>query len=104
MESVGERLVIADTRGQALMVFAVTDRMRYERRIELDGTPLGLAADGDRIWVTLSERNEAVPVDPASGEVGDAVATGRSPFTVAADGGTLAVAAQADGTLQIVTP
>lgn len=100
--AVGSRLVIADTRGRALVVFDVTDRMRYARRIELEGTPLGLAEDDGEVWVTLSERNEAIRVDPADGRITETVTTGRNPFTVAAGDGALVIASQADGTLQII--
>jgi hypothetical protein len=60
------------------------------------------------VWVTLSERAKAVPVDlrPEEPTVGKAVPTARNPLSVAVDtaSGRLAVASKADGTLQLVDP
>lgn len=103
------RIAIGDTRGKALVVFDTRPRLRFRARVPLGGTPVGLAWDGrDTMWVTLSERNQVVPVDlrPSPPRAGGPVATGRTPLSAAVDTSTgrLAVAAAGDGTLQLVDP
>ncbi len=103
------RIAIGDTRGRALVVYDTRPRLRFRARIPLPGTAVGLAWDGAHtVWVTLSERNEAVPVDLTAGRPrpGTAVPSGRTPLSVAVDTGTgrLAIAAAGDGTLQLVDP
>ena len=103
------RIAISDTRGQALVVFDTRPRLRFRARVPLGGTAVGLAWDGrDTMWATLSERAKAVPVDlrPDKPTVGKAVATARTPLSMAVDTSTgrLAVASAGDGTLQLVDP
>lgn len=104
------RIAIGDTRGRALVVYDTVPRLRFRARVPLGGTAEGLAADPGRgtVWVTLSERAKAVPVDlrPAKPVVGKPVPTARNPLSVAVDTATgrLAVASKADGTLQLVDP
>ena len=104
------RIAIADTRGQALVVYDTRPRLRFRARLPLGGTAEGLAGDPGRgiVWVTLSERARVVPVDlrPAEPVAGKAVPTARNPLSVAVDtaSGRLAVASKADGTLQLVDP
>jgi len=105
-----DRLAITDTRGKALMVYDTRPKLRFRARVDLDGTPVGIAGDARRgvVWVALSERNRVVPVD-LRGEkpkVGKAIDTVRNPFSLAVDpsSGRLAIASQADGTLQLVDP
>lgn len=105
----GGRIAIGDTRGQALVVYDTRPRLRFRARIPLGGTPVGLAAGArGTVWVTLSERAQAVPVDlrGAKPVVGKAVPTARTPLSVAVDtsSGRLAIAAAGDGTLQLVDP
>ncbi len=98
-------LAICDTRGRALVLYDTEERLRFRGRIELDGTPVGIAAAEDgRVWVTLTERNRAVSVDVRAGRVDGEIDTVRNPYTIAAAAGTLAIASQADGTLQLVRP
>jgi len=104
------RIAIGDTRGQALVVYDTRPGLRFRARVPLGGTAEGLAADPGRgtVWVTLSERAKAVPVDlrPAKPVVGRSVPTARNPLSVAVDTATgrLAIASKADGTLQLVDP
>lgn len=99
------RLAIADTRGRALVVYGTDERLRFERRVALDGTPVGVAAgDGGTAWVALSERNEVVEVDLESGRTLRSVDTVRNPYTVAYGDGMLVIASQADGTIQATRP
>ncbi len=99
------RLAIADTRGQALVVYDTVPKLRFKRRIKLGGTPLGLAAGDDgRIWVALSDGNRVFPVDLGDGSIGKDVRTVRDPFSLAAGDGALVIASRSGGTLQIVRP
>ena len=103
------RIAIGDTRGRALVVYDTAPRLRFRNRVALDGTPVGLAHDGKgTMWVTLSERNEVVPVDlgVARPAVGKPVPSGRTPLSVAVDTSTgrLAIAGADDGTLLLVDP
>ncbi|MBA2350200.1 MAG: hypothetical protein H0V81_18145 [Solirubrobacterales bacterium] len=103
------KLALGDTRGQALVVYQTDPRLKFLNRIPLGGTPVGLAWDGkDTMWVTLSEQNEAVPVD-LSGEkpvVGDPVASTQTPLSMAVDSATgrLAIAGADDGKVVLVDP
>jgi DNA-binding beta-propeller fold protein YncE len=103
------RLYIADTRGDALIVFETRPRLRWIARVPLPGSPYGLAADPQRgrVWVTLTGRNELVEV--AAGDRPRRVRTlpaVRQPNTVAVDPrtGRVVVASRTDGTLQLVDP
>lgn len=104
------RLAIADTRGQALVVYDTRPRLRFRARVALGGTPVGIAADPGRgvVWAALSERNRVVPVDlrPKKPTIGKPVKTARDPFSVGVDTATgrLAIASRSDGTLQLVDP
>lgn len=104
------RLAITDTRGKSLVVYDTRPELRFFSRLALGGTPVGIAADArrGRIWVALSERNRALPIDLTGKEpeVGQAVNTIRSPYSLAVDpaSGRLAIASAADGTLQLVDP
>ena len=76
------RLYVADTRGGGISVFSTRPRLRFEQRIETGGQPYGIAVDGDRLWVTLSDRNQLLQIEggrvvktfPTSG---DALQRGR---------------------------
>jgi DNA-binding beta-propeller fold protein YncE len=103
------RLYIADTRGDALIVFQTRPRLRWIARVPLAGSPYGLAVDTrrGRVWVTLTGRNELAEVT-----TGDrprrvrTLPTVRQPNTVAVDpaSGRVVVASRTDGTLQLVDP
>jgi DNA-binding beta-propeller fold protein YncE len=102
------RLAIADTRGQALVVYDTRPRLRFRARLPLGGTPVGIAADPGAgvVWAALSERATVVRIDlrAAKPRVVARVATARDPFSVGIDTATgrLAVASRSDGTLQLV--
>ncbi len=101
------RIYVADTRGGAVLVFTTEPRLKVAGRIELPGSPYGLAIDGDRLWVTLTERNELVEL-----RAGDepqrlrSFPTVRQPNSVAVEPGSgrVFVASRADGTLQLIDP
>lgn len=98
-------LVVADTRGNALLVFSPT--LVLVKRVELAGTPYGLAYDTtrDELWVTLTARNEVVGLHGPELIETRRFASVRQPNTVAADPvtGTVVVASRSDGVLQIVS-
>lgn len=102
----GGRLVVTDTRGNAVLVFTVSP-LRQVARLPLAGTPYGIATDGTTVWVTLTARNQLVGLD-VSGAVPRVVArypTVRQPNTVAvAPGGrTLWLTGTATGQVERIT-
>jgi len=84
--------------------------VRQLARLELPGSPYGLAYDArhDRVWVTLTARNEVVEIDATASPptVLNRFPTVRQPNTVAVDAATgrLFVTGTADGVLQLVDP
>ncbi len=103
------RIYITDTRGDAVIVYATQPRLKWVGRIELPGSPYGIAADptGDRVWVTLTARNEVVEL--RGGDQPERLRsfpTVRQPNTVAVEPGSrrVFVASRTDGTLQLITP
>lgn len=104
------RLVVVDTRGEALLVFALEPELRMVSRLELPGGPYGIGYDAerDRLWVTLTATNELVGFD-AGGETLREVArlpTLRQPNTVTVDPSTgrVFVASPTEGALQLIDP
>lgn len=100
-------VVVADTRGNALLFFDL-DPLAERVRLELDGTPYGIAYDerADLLWVTLTARNELVGFD-LSGATAREVArfpTVRQPNTIAVDpnSGRVWVASRTTGELQTI--
>jgi hypothetical protein len=108
----GDRLYVADTRGDAILVFA-TDAGRRPlaraSRIPLPrgAAPYGLAIDPvrHRLWVTLTARNEllSLPIDGRT-EPARRLPTVQQPDAVAVDSalGTIAVTGRAEGVLQLI--
>jgi hypothetical protein len=108
----GDRLYVADTRGDAVLVFA-TDAGRRPlaraARIPLPrgSAPYGLALDPvrRRLWITLTARNHvvSVPIDGRAGPVRE-LPTVDQPNAVAVDSalGTVAVTGRAQGVLQLI--
>jgi hypothetical protein len=103
----GDRLYVADTRGQAILVFTTGPRLARAARIPLPGAPYGLALDPvrRRLWVTLTARNEVVSL-PTDGSAGRPLRlpTVQQPDAVAVDSarGIVAVTGRADGVLQLI--
>lgn len=58
------RVLVADTRGDALLAFSV-DPLLLRQNYPVPGAPYGLAYDRERdvLWVTLTETNEVVGYD-----------------------------------------
>lgn len=100
----GNRMLVADTDGNAVLVYRLRPEFEIVRRIALPGEPYGLAADVERqrFWVTLTATNELVEIS-GRGET-RRFPTVRQPNSVAVDPSTqrVYVPSRADGTLQIV--
>jgi DNA-binding beta-propeller fold protein YncE len=103
-------LVVADTRGGALLRYRLRPDVRLLDRLALSGRPYGLAADPGRraVWVTLTDSNRLVGLRVTGGGLRPFanLPTVRQPNSVAVDvaSGRVDVASSADGILQIITP
>jgi DNA-binding beta-propeller fold protein YncE len=60
------RVLVADTRGQALLVFG-TDPLMLRQRYPVDGAPYGLAGSSRLAWVSQTATNSVVGYDLATG-------------------------------------
>lgn len=104
------QLLVTDTRGETLIRYAIRPELRELDRTPLPGAPYGITYDEvrDRLWVTLTGRNQLVGLDLSGGAPREAVRlpTVRQPNTVAVDSGTgrVFVGGTADGVLQFVDP
>lgn len=100
-------LLVADTRGDALLSFNV-DPLELRWRLPLAGTPYGLTYDGvhDLAWVTLTATNEVVGFDLSAGQPREVARfpTVRQPNTVAVDpeSGRVFVLGRTAGVLQTI--
>lgn len=104
------RLVAVDTRGNAVLFFGLTPRLRQLSKVTLPGNPYGSAYDPttNRMWVTLTALNEVVALDLSS-DPPKTVArfpTVRQPNTVAVDSGTgrVFVTGTTDGVVELIDP
>lgn len=104
-----DRFIVADTRGNALLVFEA-DTLDRLQTLPLEGTPYGLAYDGvhEVVWVTLTATNEVVGLSTAGAELTEVARfpSVRQPNTVAVDerNGRVFVGSRATGELQLVDP
>jgi DNA-binding beta-propeller fold protein YncE len=103
-------LAVIDTRGGAVLLYALQPTVRQIGKVDLPGTPYGVAYDSvrDRLWVTLTALNEVIGLNlntqapvPAS-----PLPTVRQPNTVAVDSGTgrLFITGTAEGILELIDP
>lgn len=99
-------VVVIDTRGGAIYVLRPDLSTRLTRR--LPGTPYGVAYDPtrDRLWITLTGRNQVVGLHGPDLVEDRRLPTVRQPNTVAVDptDGTVVVASRTDGTVQLLHP
>lgn len=102
----GDRAWVADTQGDAVLTYALGSRPRELTRTGLGGSPYGVAVDArrERLWVTLTDRNEAVVFDvggPRPVEL-RRYPTVRQPNSIAIDerDGSALIAGRADGRLE----
>lgn len=97
------RLFVADTRGGGVSVFSTRPRLRFEQRIDTPGKPYGIALDDDRLWVTLTDRNQLVRIE--DGRVVKRYPTVATPYSVAVNpAGDVLVTGRDRGALQILSP
>lgn len=103
------RVLVVDTRGEEIMAFT-TDPLIMKQRYPVPGSPYGLAYDParDLAWVTLTQRNELVAYDIRGGEPTEKyrVPTVHQPNSVAVDPrtGKVYVASATGRGLQVVQP
>ena len=101
-------LAVIDTRGGAVLLYELSPTLRQIGRVELPGTPYGVAYDAvrDRLWVTLTALNEVIGLNlNASAPVlATPLPTVRQPNTVAVDSATgrLFVTGTDQGVLEII--
>jgi DNA-binding beta-propeller fold protein YncE len=104
-----QRFLVADTRGDAVLVFAA-DPLALTETYDLPGTPYGVAYDGTAqvLWVTLTAVNEVVGLSTAGADLTEIgrYPTVRQPNTVAVDPrtGRLFVGSRTTGELQLIDP
>jgi DNA-binding beta-propeller fold protein YncE len=102
------RLAVVDTRGGALLLFAVNP-LRPVGRLALPGTPYGMAMDPatGTLWVTLTARNQVVGIDVRTDRprVIATYPTVRQPNTVAVSRGSdvLWITGTAEGMVQRIS-
>jgi DNA-binding beta-propeller fold protein YncE len=104
------RFYVADTEGDAILVFEPGPDPRLLDRANVPGSPYGIAVDprSEMLWVTQTARNRVVGfelTDLAPKRV-VSYATVRQPNTVAVDPATgiVYVAGRSDGELQAIDP
>jgi len=108
--SFGGRLLVADTQGQAILVYALSPKPRLVGRVALAGTPYGLALDPvrRRLWVTLTATNRLVALDLSAGLPRPVLSlpVARQPNSVAVDpvSATVYVTGTDAGVLEIIPP
>lgn len=104
------RMIVTDTRGDTLRVFALQPTPREVGSVEQPGAPYGIAYDPvrDRLWVTSSGTNEVIGYDMAGTTPRQVqrMPTVQNPNTVGIDSSTgrLFIAGVPDGVVQIVEP
>lgn len=107
----GGRLYVADTRGDAVLVYETQPRLSQVASVPVpDGAPYGLAVDPERnhLWVTLTAQNRLIQYDVSGDEPSEmeTYPTVRQPNSVAVDqeSGRVFVSGRANGELQTISP
>ena len=101
------RVLVADTRGGALLAFSL-DPLLMRQRYPVDGAPYALAYDAKRdlVWVTLTATNEVVGFDVAGEQPEEKYRfpTVEQPNTVAVDpdSGRVVVASATGKGIQVI--
>lgn len=102
-----DRVLMADTRGGALLAFSL-DPLLMRQRYPVDGAPYALAYDAERdlLWVTLTAVNEVVAFDVTGGQPVEVhrFPTVEQPNSVAVDptSGRVVVASATGKGLQVI--
>ncbi len=103
-------LAVTDTRGNAVLLYELSPTPRQIGRVDLPGTPYGIAYDPvrDRLWVTLTALNEVIGLNlnASTPIAATPIPTVRQPNTVAVDSttGRLFVTGTDEGVLEIIEP
>ncbi len=104
-----DRVLVTDARSGELLVFSL-DPLLMRQRFPVPGTPYGIAYDPGRdlAWVTLTERNEVVGYDVAGGEPVERyrfpTVTQPNSVTVDPSSGRVFVASATGQGVQVVQP
>jgi DNA-binding beta-propeller fold protein YncE len=104
------RFYVADTGGDAILVYEGGSDPRLLDRTNLPGSPYGIAVDGkrDRLWVTQTARNRVVELEltDLAPKIIAAYPTVRQPNGVGVDErtGDVVVVGRDDGDVQIFNP
>jgi DNA-binding beta-propeller fold protein YncE len=104
------RLYVADTRGDAILVYDTSPEPKRIQRLTLPGSPYGIAVDSERnhLWVTLTAKQQVVQFALEGGSLCEIsrYTTVRQPNTVAVDPNTgrVFVASRSEDQLQILEP
>jgi len=102
------RMIAADTRGDAVRVFAVMPTPRQVGSVAQPGGPYGIAYDAarDRLWVASSGGNEVIGYDMSIANPIEIqrLSTVQNPYSLGVDSktGRLYIASVAGGVLQIL--
>jgi DNA-binding beta-propeller fold protein YncE len=104
----GQRLAVADTRGNALLIYSLMP-LKMISHLALAGKPYGIAIDNSTgiVWVTLTALNEVVGVQTGAGKpkIIARYATVEQPNTVAVDPGShrLWITGTRNGQLEVIS-
>jgi DNA-binding beta-propeller fold protein YncE len=104
------RMIVADTRGGALLVYSPPPQAAQIAQVAVPGQPYGITYDDerDRLWVTVTGANQVVGYDMSEATPREIVRlpTVRQADTVAVDPttGRLFVTGTTDGTVEIIDP
>jgi DNA-binding beta-propeller fold protein YncE len=97
-------LVVVDTRGNAVITYS--PELKVLHRVELTGTPYGIAYDEvrDQVWITLTAINRVACLSATDLKGVRSAPTVRQPNTVGVDSssGTVVIASRSDGVLQLL--
>jgi DNA-binding beta-propeller fold protein YncE len=100
------RVLVADTRGEALLVYG-TDPLMLRQRYPVGGAPYGLAGSAELAWVSQTATNSVVGYDLATGIPVEKVRypTVQQPNSLAFDdeSDTLYVVSGSGGGVQVIT-
>ncbi len=98
------RLLVADTRGGALLVFGLADSLILRQRYPVPAAPYGLAYSTKLTWVSQTASNTVIGYDLSTGipEERARFATVRQPNSLVSDGSTLFVASGAGDGIQAI--
>jgi DNA-binding beta-propeller fold protein YncE len=106
----GNRFYVADTRGDAILVYEARPELELLDRVDAPGSPYGIAIDPERnhLWATLTAENRLLQYaleDGAPREIAS-YPTVRQPNSVAVDpeSGRVFVVGREEGVLQIIDP